>query len=466
MIVPLPTIAPRHRHEFHLGHMRAPVVVIAAAVLLVIGVALLLVGHRATRFGLGPPEGVAPGLLGKSSLAVRQSLTRPPRPVVVDAVDPNRILSSTERRFVGIGDAAAGRANRPPLLRRAAAFHLDKPPQEALDNQTIEIRKRLIEQERLVGGIPHILDKQGGQQQAEEAVRPGTPSRGLAQRLSSDTATASSTTTTSTRTSTFTTTTTTSRPAMVTNATKANGMPPPLTPRPPFQLLENSNAVPWLPRYLGTHRGMILLDGRDYHWEVARASRPRVLRIDNVLNTTECESIVAVAERQLARSSVIDLSGGVAKSKVDSYRTSDGMFLQSEEQILLPANQRYRKVIAAVLGLQLPWIEMTQVLRYREGEYYKPHPDYFSPGDATNLNRGGQRIASAILTLRAPSRGGETSFPTARFSVKASQGSVVVFYDVLEDGSPDPSSLHAGLPPEKGSEKWVAVLWAHTRPFY
>jgi prolyl 4-hydroxylase len=50
-------------------------------------------------------------------------------------------------------------------------------------------------------------------------------------------------------------------------------------------------------------------------------------------------------------------------------------------------------------------------LRYKHGEKYEPHYDYFS--DNVNTARGGHRYATVLLYLTDVAAGGETVFPLA-----------------------------------------------------
>lgn len=234
----------------------------------------------------------------------------------------------------------------------------------------------------------------------------------------------------------------------------------------PFQIPDEPKRFPWLPGYANAKSGILRLEGVNYPWEVISEAKPRAFVIHNVLNDEECQSMIDEASKVLERSSVIDLSTGMARSKVDSYRTSSGMFFQTADQERLPANVKYRHVIFKAMGLREPWLEKTQVLRYNEGEYYKAHEDYFAATDNLNINRGGQRIVTGLLMLKTVPSGGETEFPKANLKVKLQKGSAVIFYDVDESGTVDPFSLHAALPPGPGSQKWAAVLWAHPRPFF
>jgi prolyl 4-hydroxylase len=103
--------------------------------------------------------------------------------------------------------------------------------------------------------------------------------------------------------------------------------------------------------------------------------------------------------------------------------------------------------------------EGLQVLRYRPGAEYKPHYDYFDPaqpGTPSILKRGGQRVASLVMYLNTPTRGGATTFPDVNFEVGPVKGNAVFFsYDRPH---PMTRSLHGGAPVLEG-EKWVATKW-------
>src|SRR3546814_12454090 len=72
--------------------------------------------------------------------------------------------------------------------------------------------------------------------------------------------------------------------------------------------------------------------------------------------------------------------------------------------------------------------EAIQILRYGVGAQYKPHYDYFDPawsGTAGPLKCGGQRVASLVMYLNTPERGGATTFPVMSFEVAAVKGNAV-----------------------------------------
>lgn len=107
-----------------------------------------------------------------------------------------------------------------------------------------------------------------------------------------------------------------------------------------------------------------------------------------------------------------------------------------------------------------------KVLRYATGAQYAPHYDYFepdAPGTPVLLQHGGQRVASLVMYLNTPERGGATRFPDVHLDVAAVKGNAVFFsYDRPH---PMTRTLHAGAPVLAG-EKWVATKWLRERPLH
>lgn len=123
--------------------------------------------------------------------------------------------------------------------------------------------------------------------------------------------------------------------------------------------------------------------------------------------------------------------------------------------------------------------EDIQVLRYKHGEKYEPHYDYFT--DNVNTVRGGHRYATVLLYLTDVPEGGETVFPLAEepndakdatlsecaqkgIAVRPRKGDALLFFNLNPDGTTDSVSLHGGCPVIKG-EKWSATKWIRVASF-
>ncbi len=157
--------------------------------------------------------------------------------------------------------------------------------------------------------------------------------------------------------------------------------------------------------------------------------------------------------------------------------------------------------IAMWTMLPLDHGEGLQVLRYRGGEKYDAHYDYFS--DSVNIKNGGNRVATVLMYLADTEEGGETvrdcmynlasaytppcclthtqqAFPNvpaaagadADFSdcarpflaARPRKGDAILFHSMTPEGLLERGSLHVACPVIKG-EKWSAAKWIHARPF-
>jgi prolyl 4-hydroxylase len=186
---------------------------------------------------------------------------------------------------------------------------------------------------------------------------------------------------------------------------------------------------------------------------------PRVIVFGSLLSNRECDELIALSRERLVRSSVVDNETG--GDQIHEARTSDGTAFERGANGLC---RRIEARIAALLDWPVENGEGLQILRYGVGAEYKPHYDYFDPkhpGTQSILQRGGQRVASLVMYLNTPKRGGATTFPDAKFEVAAVKGNAVFFsYDRPH---PMTKTLHGGAPVLEG-EKWVATKWLRERP--
>lgn len=193
---------------------------------------------------------------------------------------------------------------------------------------------------------------------------------------------------------------------------------------------------------------------------IASLNQPRVVVLGNLLSADECDALIESARPQLARSLTVATKTGGEELNPD--RTSSGTFFARGQT---PEVARIEARIARLLDWPVENGEGLQVLHYQPGAEYKPHYDYFDPdepGTPTILKRGGQRLATLVMYLSEPARGGGTTFPDAGLEVAPVRGNAVFFnYD-----RPHPSTrtLHGGAPVIEG-DKWVATKWLREREF-
>jgi prolyl 4-hydroxylase len=205
----------------------------------------------------------------------------------------------------------------------------------------------------------------------------------------------------------------------------------------------------------------LYLDGGDRRVHIVQAMyNPRVVVFGGLLSDGECEGLIALAKPKLARSLTVSTDTG--GEEINQDRTSSGMFFQRGENELV---QRIEARIGRLLDWPVENGEGLQVLHYQPGTEYKPHYDYFDPaqpGTPTIVKRGGQRVATIVMYLGEPEKGGGTVFPDVHMEVAPKRGNAVFFS--YERPHPSTKTLHGGSPVLAG-EKWIATKWLRERAF-
>jgi prolyl 4-hydroxylase len=205
----------------------------------------------------------------------------------------------------------------------------------------------------------------------------------------------------------------------------------------------------------------LYLDGGDRRVCVLQNMyNPRVVVFGGLLSDDECDQLIALAKPRMARSLTVSVvSGG---EEVNADRTSNGMFFRRGE------NELVRRIEARIARL-VNWPEENgeglQILQYGPGTEYRPHYDYFDPeqpGTPTILQRGGQRVATVVMYLGEPDKGGGTVFPDVHLEVAPKRGNAVFFS--YERPHASTRTLHGGSPVLAG-EKWIATKWLRERRF-
>lgn len=175
------------------------------------------------------------------------------------------------------------------------------------------------------------------------------------------------------------------------------------------------------------------------------------------LSAVECDRLIALTDGKCHRSS---LFSGTANAE---YRTSSSCTLDIAEPVVAAVTQR----ISALIGLPADHGETLQAQRYHAGEEYKLHCDHF-PGHAhywpAMRDSGGQRCWTTMAYLNDVADGGETCFPVLDLMVAPKRGTLLIWNNMLPDGSPNGNTTHAASPVRSGS-KYVVTKWFRERPW-
>jgi prolyl 4-hydroxylase len=186
---------------------------------------------------------------------------------------------------------------------------------------------------------------------------------------------------------------------------------------------------------------------------------PYVAVVDQVLDALECEYLIVLGEPHLAHSDVFHPQTG-ERIRSDVRSSSSMNFYQFREDLWCRVVQRRMQSLAS--DAPLANTEYLAMLRYLPGQEYRPHRDYYGTRDQLAPEMPGQRTRTIFCYLNNVEEGGATDFPAVGKRVEPRRGSCVLFHNVKQDGSPDPDSLHAGMPVVRG-EKWLATLWIRER---
>ncbi len=194
----------------------------------------------------------------------------------------------------------------------------------------------------------------------------------------------------------------------------------------------------------------------------ARAERPVLAVLRDVLGVDECAALIERARPRLVPSTIVDPATG--RDVVADHRTSQGMFFRLGEDALI---SRLDRRMSEIMNLPVENGEGFQVLYYPTGGVNTPHFDFLQPSNPANqasITRSGQRVSTLIAYLNDVDEGGETVFPATGWSVAPILGSAVYFEYCNRLGQVDPRSVHGSNAVTRG-EKWVLTKWMRQRRF-
>ncbi len=215
------------------------------------------------------------------------------------------------------------------------------------------------------------------------------------------------------------------------------------------------------PRLDGPDEGLVSPDIRssettidlgDCEAEVAfEQLAPRVVLLDHFLSHDECDRLCAAA----APFAPSDLLLNGATGCFDGLRNSQSASIYATADIVSIIERR----ISRLTNWPISHGESLQIQRYGVGQQFVPHHDYFPQGTEfyqRQMADGGQRIATLIMYLQQPEKGGATHLVNLGQKFMPRKGSALFF--TYPDPSPQSGTLHAGEPVVAG-EKWIATKW-------
>lgn len=207
------------------------------------------------------------------------------------------------------------------------------------------------------------------------------------------------------------------------------------------------------------HIGAVVRAHLDRHPAVEKVAveGAEVYYVPRLLTRHDCAEIVRVINRRAVPSTLY------RGTETAGFRTSFTHHFERED----PLTRSVETYVSDLLGMDDNYSETMQGQRYQKGQEFKHHFDYFSVGEGywqQEADKGGQRTWTAMICLHEAKEGGETDFPHLGTSFKPPVGAMLVWNNMRPDGTPNPKTLHAGMPVKKGI-KHVITKWYRQEPW-
>ena len=194
---------------------------------------------------------------------------------------------------------------------------------------------------------------------------------------------------------------------------------------------------------------------------------PYIVKINNLLTDEEIEEILDLAKGNFQKSNIV-VDGKLVYN--DAQRNSSTAYL-FEDGLPNKYSKRIEKIIKRIcylLSCERNYLEIMAV-RYRKGEYFGSHVDYFEDHEINKLDSAGQRIATFFVYLNTLQKedGGETEFTKLGIKSRPKKGDAIFFLNQdSETGEMLPKTEHQGNPVLTDTVKIGVNIWARSNSFY
>eukprot|EP00931_Biecheleriopsis_adriatica_P008852 TRINITY_DN10998_c0_g2_i1.p1 TRINITY_DN10998_c0_g2~~TRINITY_DN10998_c0_g2_i1.p1 ORF type:complete len:412 (-),score=60.18 TRINITY_DN10998_c0_g2_i1:190-1425(-) len=261
-----------------------------------------------------------------------------------------------------------------------------------------------------------------------------------------------------------------------------------------------------LSAHLASYQGVLLLfEGGTWRWPGVRLGYERHLLPGVRLRTVALKPALfefvfegsdekAGAERGLGPELLKDVVSDAEPKLERSLTEGQATHIRTSEQSWFsytstPDLKRLKELTVEAIRVPSSYFEQNlQVLRYRIGQLYDAHRDYWDPREFPDEQRfvhhrsrtWNMRHATVLWFLQAPEKGGDTWFPRAHggpipwgewtacdergVKMGGRNGTMaILFYSLYSSGDIDTYSWHCGCPVEEGV-KWAANSWVWNQP--
>ncbi len=183
----------------------------------------------------------------------------------------------------------------------------------------------------------------------------------------------------------------------------------------------------------------------------AKVETAQIFTYPDFLSDADCDILVGMIDASARPSTLL------AAHEDPEFRTSSSTDLDRWADDVWRIDDR----IADVLGLPPANAETLQGQRYAPGQQFRAHCDYFHEGAEyweKMLEFGGQRTWTAMIYLNDVEEGGATWFPRAGVRFRPKKGLMLMWNNMMEDGTPNYDTLHEGMRVLEGT-KYIVTKW-------
>lgn len=178
--------------------------------------------------------------------------------------------------------------------------------------------------------------------------------------------------------------------------------------------------------------------------------------IPNFASPQECQTIIDEGTRKGFVASTVDdpTKHDLPEGRIlHQARTSTTSFpLAPEAPKLAELGERIKAIVGDYK------LEGLQVQRYEKTQRYDSHYDTFD-----NVDEDAQRNYTAMLYLNTLPEGGATLFKILNIRIQPTQGTLVLWNNLLPNGCRDTNTLHGGEPVTGDIAKYITTYWFRKR---
>ena len=196
-------------------------------------------------------------------------------------------------------------------------------------------------------------------------------------------------------------------------------------------------------------------------------SNPYIAKLKNLLSNDEIDDLMQLVKGKFEKSNLVvngELVYNTSRTSSTAYLFDDGMPDKYSKNI-----EKMIRRICYLLNCERSQLEIMCV-RYKKGEKFDAHIDYFEDDEIDVLDKGGQRIATFFVYLNSlhEGDGGTTEFTKLKIKSKPRKGDSLFWWNQdQKTGKMIPMTEHRGNPVKKeGVIKYGMNIWIRSKSFY